>query len=80
MPGVSGSQQSHVPLAQGQWGRRSKRILKQALRGPKRMNRRGRGEAAEIIFGKEQSRFLARRFFALSAVKIIILETLREKA
>jgi hypothetical protein len=30
MPGVSGSQQSHVPLAQGQWGRRSKRILKHA--------------------------------------------------
>jgi predicted RNA binding protein YcfA (HicA-like mRNA interferase family) len=29
---VSGSQQSHVPLAQGQWGRRSKRILRHALR------------------------------------------------
>ena len=38
------------------------------------MNRRGRGEAAEIIFGKEQSRFLARRFSALFAVKIIIYE------
>jgi outer membrane protein assembly factor BamB len=48
------------------------------LRGPKRINRRGRREAAEIIFGKEQSRFLARRFFALSAVKIIILETLNQ--
>jgi hypothetical protein len=32
MPGVSGSQQSPVPLAQGQWGRRPKRILKHALR------------------------------------------------
>jgi bacillithiol biosynthesis deacetylase BshB1 len=50
MPGVSGSQQSHVPLAQGQWGRRSKRILKHAL------NRQDAKIAKGFITGPQERR------------------------